>query len=792
MDWTDPDTWKRHKTVDLACGSGTLLAAMLADMKRRAREQDASAAQLADLQKLTVEETLKGLDINPVSLQLAASQLTTGNQEIRYRKMGLHLMPYGPQADNPAQVSAGTLELLGQKAIVPRDDELGLADDKISSQAVWNQLDAAELEDAVDAVKDARIVIMNPPFSNRSKMGEKFPEAIQQALRKRTDGLEYLLTNYDPELKNFGSRNTVRPCFVTLADRCLPRDAGTLTMINPTIALSAPSGLNERRILAERYHIHTILTGRWPREFTLSQNTEIDESIVVATRKGHDNVPTRFVHLDKMPADESEVDDLYQCLSECEEGQISNGWGEVSWWPAERIMSGDWTPAIWRSPELAQAGYAYASGEDMRRIQQEDIYQAGRRVSEFCHEASVGDHDSFALLHSKGADGQTSIAATPDRVYKPKDQSSERCLQGVKNLKARAGHLLITDGQDSKTGRLTAVASDTKYVGVGWMPVAGFSTEESKGIAVFLNSTPGRLQLMRNAGRKLAFPMYRPVAYANIRIPNIKDARIRQTLADCWERTKDMTVPQFRDGECDVRRLWDEAVADAVSWDPDELARLRNLLHQEPHVRGLGYNQYGDAVDIEPADRERFRQLADQWEMGNRVPVELGPGRCAPGPPRNRQYGRTCRAADSGKDAVARGATGSTPYTQSPTPTPCNRLTAATLKRCRRPGWNGVRAMDTHRWAQLLITAFPKLSDEDFEIVEPASERYNCIAYAAADATRRWWPNEIDYWPSWATRDNRDGKLNGSIRRPGIRTMRQQQYRRRLPKGRSVRLPRPI
>ena len=63
-----------------------------------------------------------------------------------------------------------------------------------------------------------------------------------------------------------------------------------------------------------------------------------------------------------------------------------------------------------------------------------------------------------------------------------------------------------------------------------------------------------------------------------------------------------------------MRRLWDEAVAEAMGWDPDELARLRNLLHQEPHVRGLGYNQYGDTVDIEPADRERFQELADQWE----------------------------------------------------------------------------------------------------------------------------------------------------------------------------------
>ena len=61
-----------------------------------AEQRGASKDRLAELQKLAVEETIKGLDINPVSLQLAASQLTTGNQEIRYRQMGLDLMAYGP------------------------------------------------------------------------------------------------------------------------------------------------------------------------------------------------------------------------------------------------------------------------------------------------------------------------------------------------------------------------------------------------------------------------------------------------------------------------------------------------------------------------------------------------------------------------------------------------------------------------------------------------------------------------------------------------------------------------
>ena len=94
-----------------------------------------------------------------------------------------------------------------------------------------------------------------------------------------------------------------------------------------------------------------------------------------------------------------------------------------------------------------------------------------------------------------------------------------------------------------------------------------------------------------------------------------KDERIRGILADCWERTKDMVVPQFRDGECEVRRLWDEAVAEAMGWDVAELTRLRLLLHQEPHVRGLGYGQYADEVEVEPADRQRFTELADQWEI---------------------------------------------------------------------------------------------------------------------------------------------------------------------------------
>ena len=601
-DWTDPAVWRDCKAVDLACGSGTLLAALLTAMKNRAAAQGAAPQQIAALQRVAVEDTLKGLDINPVSLQLAAAQLTAGNQEIRYRQMGLHLMPYGPQADNPGRVAAGTLELLGQQAIVPRRGAMDLGDDQIHSRAVWNQGEDAELEDAVTAVKDARIVIMNPPFTSRVKMGEKFPQSTKQALRQRSDEMEQVLVNNDPALADFVEKNSIAPMFVALADKCIPAEDGVLAMIHPTIALSNPSGIEERLILAQRYHIHTILTCHQPGQMNLSQHTSIHESIIVMRRyNAGPKPPTRFINLNRMPLDDGEVAELHHCLAQCDNGSIPEGWGEVSDWPAERIEAGDWTPAIWRSPELAVAAAKFAEDAAMPTLESADLSPARTDLplSQNFDPAIAGSPGSFPILKSKGTEGQTRIESQPDeyRIPKQADESIRQANGGtypeVDQILQKAGYLLITGGQRNGTARLTATAADDKYAGIGWLPVTGLTPPQAKALAVFLNSTPGRLQLMRNQGQTLEFPIYRPAGIGNIRIPDLHDARIGQILAECWERTREMPVPQFRAGECEVRQQWDAAVADALGWDETHLTHLRHLLHREPHVRGLGYGQYG-------------------------------------------------------------------------------------------------------------------------------------------------------------------------------------------------------
>ena len=614
LDWTDEAVWRDHQALDPACGSGTLLAALLAEMKRRARRQGASAGAIANLQKAAVEDTLRGLDINPISLQLAASQLTAGNQDIRYRKMGLHLMPYGPQAvspaDNPAaHTPAGSLELLGQQAIVPRAGSLNLADDRIASQSVWPAAapggsgNDAMLDDAVDAAKDARIVIMNPPFTGRSKMGEKFDSVIKQALRRRADELEQLLVRNDPELADFAGKNALEPLFTALADKCADPQSGILTMINPTVALCAPSALNKRLTLAQRWHIHTVLTCHQPGNVNMSLDIGINESIVVAKRHIGPKPDTRFINLDRFPVDDSEVDDLHQCLADCDAaGLIANGWGVVSYWPSDRIAAGDWTPALWRSPELAQAATRFANDDNLVALPR--AWQVGRELTQSFERDESITPISFPVIDSGGADGQQHIQSNPDAYWSPKmrDESIRIANGGTfpltEKLLNKASHLLVTFRQDTSTARLTAVAGDDKYVGNAWMTIADVSETDAKALAVFLNSTPGRLQIMRNPGKKLAYPQYPPAIYATVRVPDVRnDGRVRRILAECWAATRGLAVPQYREGECVVRQQWDAAVAEALGWDAEELGHLRQLLHQEPHVRGLGYGQYGDAVE---------------------------------------------------------------------------------------------------------------------------------------------------------------------------------------------------
>ena len=50
---------------------------------------------------------------------------------------------------------------------------------------------------------------------------------------------------------------------------------------------------------------------------------------------------------------------------------------------------------------------------------------------------------------------------------------------------------------------------------------------------------------------------------------------------------------------------------------------------------------------------------------------------------------------------------------------------------------------------------FPHLKDTGYTITSPATEDYNCIAWAAREDDRWWWPDPLgtSYWPENASRE---------------------------------------
>src|SRR5262249_6606580 len=53
-----------------------------------------------------------------------------------------------------------------------------------------------------------------------------------------------------------------------------------------------------------------------------------------------------------------------------------------------------------------------------------------------------------------------------------------------------------------------------------------------------------------------------------------------------------------------------------------------------------------------------------------------------------------------------------------------------------------------------LELVFPNLTGTDYRVTSPADDAYNCLAWAAAESDRWWWPDALGgyYWPAGVPR----------------------------------------
>ena len=239
--------------------------------------------------KKAVEQLTAGLDINPVSLQMAAGRFILGDLSVDYRKISLYELAHGRTSDGHLRL--GTLELLGDDEIV------GAPPEKFD----WDDDDVVD-PDTKAALANTRVVLINPPFSYNMTRNRNVDGDTKTAMQFREKALRDRLLASDRIAGRSIDVNSIRTFFTPLVHCVLDRADGVLAKIVPMTACTAASGAQEREFLASRFWIKYVVMCHDPKNINLSQETNINECLLIGTRRGAgEGNPTTFVKLSRYP-----------------------------------------------------------------------------------------------------------------------------------------------------------------------------------------------------------------------------------------------------------------------------------------------------------------------------------------------------------------------------------------------------------------------------------------------------------------------------------------------------------
>ena len=573
IDWSDPEAVAKLRIIDPACGTGTLLMATLQTIKARVAEtREMSGEERNALHKRLVEDVLCGLDINQHGVQLAACNMTLGAPTVDYARMNLVTMPHGPQSDGSPK--AGSLEIL-----TAATDALDLHAMTAPRRSL-ETLDAAQVDDSEEIrfpLHDLDAVIMNAPFTDNRKRSRKFgAEAIKAMQRHELDIRDRV------QARNWrGGRvittNSIRTFFTPLADLLLKSERGVLAKVIPATACTGASGVDERRFLADRFHIERIVTTHDPKRINFSENTSIHECLLVCRRHPDGERPaTEFVSLRVMPGNTEQAIDAADAITSGKPGH----WGNVQLWPADRVCAGDWTPVQWYDGELAEvarniecsallepAGARYEIGPAGQRIQDAYVVRA---------EEEPGAVPGF---HSVAGSLRRTMLGKPDVWYRPK--TAKRNL--ADRYRTQRSQLLVPMRVDTISGRLTALWTAQASFG-WWVPIRVSNESTAKALAAWLNSTPVRLMLLNRRAQKLTYPTWQLAHLREIRIPKPDNPAWVRLKAAFDQTCRIELLPMRQSEECEARKVIDDAAALALDIDRETIAGWRRQLAAEPTI----------------------------------------------------------------------------------------------------------------------------------------------------------------------------------------------------------------
>ena len=556
--WSNPQYWREHAILDPACGSGTLLVAMMSAIVRRAKAQGADDKKIIELRQVLIEDSLTGLDVNKWALQLAATQMAISVGSAPLCRMGFYNMPLLDDRGYPMLGSlelllfnkGGSIRSLSETRVRGESTDLGGANSVVDSH-----------EGLMDRMSRVDICIANPPFGAVKARQKNMTEEMKEEMKKRKKYIQsfYPFAAGRNPLK--GASNSLNPWFTLLMANTGCR---IMSRVTPQTALVSTAS-DEPNFIRDNYDMVESVTSHESVGYpSWSAGSQITESMQVFKCKMDASGASSQALTDAPPPPPPPPQRFTSVIKRPE----VNDAVEIERWDVStftRDHGSDWWHSSFCHVNM------HASAEEIVAV-----FRDGQ-----CW-VSLGDtHDKNVLKVNETSrqyrsktvnsiEGQIPVLRGTGQSHDRLALKPNACVVGlhpskVKDAGKNKSTLLHAKSFNPVSARLHAAHVGMPCIGVDWVPLVNASQEESKGLSVFLNSTIHRVNLLMCFSENIKHPLHEPKAIKSTFVPNIWDnPKMLKPLVDAYEKTNAMEVSRFDAGYTEIRQIWDRAVAEAI------------------------------------------------------------------------------------------------------------------------------------------------------------------------------------------------------------------------------------
>ena len=606
IDWSDHEFPAALNVADLACGTGTLLMAVAAEVERR--HTAAGGGNAAELHKAMVEQALHGYDVQLSAVHFAATSLAMLNPDIQFDRMNLYVMPLGAEGSN---ISLGSLDFLGageaavQFALSVKDMGVATRD----AERVSGGGSRGAEEGVTATLPELDLAIMNPPFT-RSVGGNLLFGSLPATERRK------LQNELSRRLKQRQASATagLGAAFVAAASPKLRPGEGRLALVLPATVCTGPSWEQTRSLIEHDFALDMVIASHDPLRWNFSDSTDLSEALLIATRRPdkHDTAQRRttFVNLWRNPDGVLDAHRVAQAITVTKPARLEGTGtallevdgrhvGEVLSMPESKLASKKWSGVQFARADLIRSGlkllddgevWVPGGGEatSIPLCRVDELGQVGpdrrRLVDGFDRTKSV---TAYPLVAGHDTEQRNSLTCSPDAYLSPltKPRGGQRPGYG-EHLWQQSSRLLVAERLRLDTARVVAMRSETRVLSNVWWPIRVGDVPAEKALVIWLNSSLGLLTILTQ--RTTTEGGWVAMKKADLEeLPVLDTRRLSQTqvqsLSDLFDGLAEAEFERLPGmATCSTRRSLDDGISRILGLP--NLTKLRDLLASEPVV----------------------------------------------------------------------------------------------------------------------------------------------------------------------------------------------------------------